>query len=76
MLSFQIMFQESEILESELAEKINLIKEMKKKLDDAKKVETQCKSLDHQLKTLSSEKESMVFSLLALEVFFPLTVAV
>jgi len=59
--------KECENLESELTVKMNLIEDMKKKLDDAKEVEKQYKALDQQLKTLSSKKESMAINLLALE---------
>ena len=63
-----LILQECENLESELTVKMNLIEDMKKKLDDAKEVEKQYKALDQQLKTLSSKKESMAINLLALEV--------
>ena len=65
-----MIFQECETLNAELAKKRSLIQDAKKKMDDAKEVSKQCRSLDGQFKSLSKDQEDLRFNLLNIEVIF------
>ena len=64
------MFQECEALNTELVKKRSLIEDVKKKMDDAKEVSNQCRSLDGQFKSLSKDQEDLRFNLLDIEVIY------
>lgn len=59
--------KECETLNAELAKKRSLIQDAKKKMDDAKEVSKQYRSLDGQFKSLSKDQEDLRFNLLNIE---------
>jgi len=59
--------KECETLNAELAKKRNLIQDAKKKMDDAKEVSKQYRSLEVQFKSLSKDQEDLRFNLLNIE---------